>query len=93
MIKEKIIGALEGEDEEDVEKNMLNKFGFVYISGIGSRHDGSIVIDVLLTENEGKDCELWVDYKNKRVLVYKFGDDLYFLDGDLTKKEVKIYYN
>ena len=92
MIKEKILGKLEGDSEEEVEKDMLDKFGFVYISGIGARHDGSVIIDDL-TEDEGKECELWVDYQNKRTLIYSFGEDLYFIDGELTKEEDKKWYD
>jgi len=93
MIKEKIIGSLDGESEEEIERDVLEKFGFIYVGGIGSRYDGSVVIDIFLTEQDGKECELWVDYKNKRTLIYNVGEDLYFLDGNLTKKEEKEWYD
>ena len=92
MIKEKIIGALNGESEEEIEKEVLEKFGFIWVCGIGSRHDGSVIIDETLTNEEGKECELWVDYKNERCLIYCFGDDLRLMNGDLTKKEEKEWY-
>ena len=93
MIKEKIVGVLNGESVEDIEKETLCKFGFTYVCGIGSRYDGSIIIDELLMNEDGKECELWVDYKNKRVLIYVFGEDLNFMSGDLTKKEEKEWYD
>ncbi len=91
MKKEKIIGSLEGESEEEVEKEMLEKFGFVKITEFMTRHDGSIVADNTLSRTYEIDCSLWIDYKNKRVLLYKFGYDLHFLDEDLTKKEEKMW--
>ena len=93
MKKEKIIGALEGESEEDVEKDMLEKLGFIWICGIGSRPDGSVLIDETITEQEGKECELWVDFKNERVAIYSFGSDLMLMSGDLTKQEDKMWYD
>ena len=93
MIKEKIIGALKGESEEQTEREMLERFGFIYVCGIGSRHDGSVIIDELLINEEGKECELWIDFKNERVLIYSFGSDLMFMKSELTKKEDEEYYN
>ena len=93
MKKEKIIGSLEGKSEEKVEKEMLEKFGFMKITEFMTRHDGSIVVDMGLKDLYDVDCELFVDYKNKRGLLYSFGSDLHFLDGELTKKEEKMYYD
>lgn len=93
MKKEKILGKLNGDSEEDIEKDVLDSFGFRYISSIGSRNDGSIIVDAVITEREGKDCELWIDYVGERTLIYKYGDDLYFIDGELTKEEEEKYYN
>ncbi len=93
MKKEKIIGSLDGKSEEEVEKDMLEKFGFVKITEFMSRGDGSIVADNSLSGTYEIDCELFIDYKNKRALLYSFGWDLHLLDGELTKKEEKNYYD
>jgi len=92
-IKEQIIKKLEGESEEDIEKEILDSFGFGYVSDIGSRHDGSVIIEVGLEDIGGKECELWVDYVGERTLIYNFGNDLYFLEGGLTKEEEKKWDN
>lgn len=93
MSKEKILKALEDKSEEEIQKELLEEFGFIKITEFMSRHDGSIVADMGLSSTYEIDCELWIDYKNKRTLLYSYGYDLNFLDGDLTKKEDKIYYD
>ncbi len=93
MNKEKIIGSLEGESEEEIEKNMLEEFGFIKITEFMTRSDGSLVADMGLSGTYDIECELWTDYINKRVLLYSVGSDLHLLDGELTKKEEKKYYD
>jgi len=91
--QDKIIKALEGKSEEEIEKELLKKFGFVKIAEFMTRADGSIIVDNGLGDTYDIEFELWVDYKNKRVLLYKFGYDLDLLDGKLTKEEEKEFYS
>ncbi len=93
MKKEKIIGSLDGKSEEEIEKEMLEKFGFVKITEFMTRSDGSLVADMGLSGTYDIECELFIDYKNKRALLYTFGYDLHILDGELTKQEDKKYYD
>jgi len=90
-IKEKVIKALEGETKEDIEKDMLESFGFVWITDIGTHADGSLLIVQGLDE-EYKDWELWVDWKKKRILLYNKEMDLELIEGELTKQEEDLYY-
>jgi len=92
-MKEKIVKALENKSEEEIQKELLEEFGFLKITEFMTRSDGSIVVDDGLSGTYEIECELWIDYKNKRALLYTYGYDLNFIDGDLTKKEDKIYYN
>jgi hypothetical protein len=93
MSKERILGKIEDKSEEEIDKEMLGKFGFVYISDFMTRADGSIVADKGLGGTyDDVDCELWVDFKNRRVVLYTEGFDLNFLEGDFTKEEEKMYY-
>ena len=36
MIKEKILGKFDGDSEEEVEKDMLEEFGFIWITNMGA---------------------------------------------------------
>lgn len=90
MSKQKIIRAIEGEDKEEIEKELLDSFGFNYISSFAVRPDGTILVNVGI-EKEWLEFELWIDYKNKRVLIYKESGDFEFLDGEFNKEELKLW--
>ena len=92
MSKKRILGRIEDKTEEEIDKEMLGQFGFDYISDFMTRGDGSIVADSGLSGTYDIECELWVDFKNRRVVLYSKGFDLNFLEGDFTKEEDKIYY-
>lgn len=92
MSKEKILKALENKSEEEIEQELLEEFGFIKITEFMTRGDGSIIADLGLSGTYEIECELWIDYKNKRALLYSYGYDLHLLDGKLTKKEEKIFY-
>lgn len=90
-IKEKIVKTLEGESKEDIEEDMLESFGFVWVTDIGTHADGGLLIVQGLDE-EYKDWELWVDWKKKRILLYNTKADLELIEGELTKQEEDLYY-
>jgi len=92
-MKEKILKALEDKSEEEIQKELLEEFGFLKITEFMTRSDGSLVADMGLSGTYDIECELWIDYKKKRALLYSYGYDLNLIDGELTKKEDKIYYN
>lgn len=92
MSKERIIKALEGKDKIETEKELLEEFGFIYISDFMVRADGTICVDIGIGDTYEIDFELWIDYKNKRALLYSPYDYLNFIDGQLTEEEEKIYY-
>ena len=88
--KDKIIKTLEGESKEDIEEDMLESFGFVWVTDIGTHADGGLLIEQGL--GEYKNWELWVDWKKKRILLYNTEADLELIEGELTKREEKLYY-
>jgi hypothetical protein len=90
--KDLIVKELSGEDKEEIEKDMLESFGFVWITDIGQHADGSLLI-VEGLEEEYKDWELWVDWKKKRILLYNEESDLEMIEGGLTNEEDSLFYD
>lgn len=67
MIKnEKIIKKIEGESKRDIERDILESFGFVWITNVGRHADGGLLISSDLDEYF-TDAELWVDWDKKRI--------------------------
>jgi hypothetical protein len=87
---EKILKSIEGESKEEIEKDLLESFGFIWITDIGTHGDGSLLIEQGL--DEYKDYELWVDWETKRICLYSPAEDLNIIEGELTKEEEELYY-
>lgn len=92
MIKnEKIIKRLEGESRHDIERDMLESFGFVWITNIGQHADGDLLISSGL-DGDLVQGELWIDWVNKRICVYKEGYDLTLVEGELNEEENNLWF-